>query len=102
MYFDTVQHWIPTRSLLLPTNYVSRLKSDSIKSKHLEKLFRGKHCTLSATSMRMIIAFLMHNYSSSDEGTVSIIAAAFWSIHYKIGMPLTSEALGYATPSKSI
>ena len=50
----------------------------------------------------MITAFSQHNCGGSDAGTAAIIAATLWAVHYEMGMPLTSEALGRATFSESL
>ena len=50
----------------------------------------------------MITAFSQHNCGGSDAGTAAIIAATLWAVHDEMGIQLTSETLGRATPSESL
>ena len=102
VHFGAVQTWVPARATLYASNHLSRLQSDSAKIKRLRTLTKSKQCRFQAESMRMITAFSQHNCGGSDAGTAAIIAATLWVMHYKMGMSLTSEALGHVTPSKSL
>ena len=52
--------------------------------------------------MRAITALTLHNSGGSDEGTAATLAAAFWVASIEMGKPLSSEQLGYGSPSESL
>ena len=100
--FGSASTWIPSRSSIVGSNYLSRLKSDSAGFKNFYRQFNGKRCKLSVESMRIITAFTLHNTGGSDEGTAFTLAAAFWVASIEMGKPLSPEQLGHGCPSESV
>ena len=99
--FRSTSSWIPSRSSIVGSNYLSRLKFDSAGFKNFYRSFIGKRCGFSDQSMRIITAFALQNSGGSDEGTAATLAAAFWVASIEMGKPLTPEQLGYGCPCES-
>ena len=100
--FGCVSLWVPVGASLVRSNHLSRLQKDSAGICRFYSRFNGKRCKLSATSMRVLTAFGLHNSGGSDEGTTTAIAAAFWVASNEMGKPLTPEQLGCGSPSESL
>ena len=100
--FGASQAFVPSRATIVRKGFFTKLLERNEMIKRLKRLFSGKRCRLSPMSMRLIIAFTLHNFKGSDEGTTMTLAAAFLVIHLEMGLELSPEALGYGNVSESL
>ena len=98
--FGASQLFMPSRATHVRKGFLTILLKHHEMIKRLKRLFSGKRCRLSPMSMRLIIAFTLHNFKGSDEGTTMTLAAAFLVIHLEMGLELSPEALGYGNVSE--
>ena len=70
--FRSTSSWIPSRSSIVGSNYLSRLKFDSAGFKNFYRSFIGKRCGFSDQSMRIITAFTLQNSGGLDKGKAAL------------------------------
>ena len=80
-----VSMWVPVGASLVGSNRLSRLQNDSTGMCYFYSRFDGTHCKLSATPMRMLTGFELHNINGSDEGALTAIATTLWMASTEMG-----------------